>query len=45
MIIFVVTKEGFRELEPIIKTGKYPVWIGDNVLSEPELDRYRETNV
>jgi hypothetical protein len=45
MIIFAVTKEGFQELEPVIKTGKYPVWIGGNVLSESELDRYREMDI
>jgi hypothetical protein len=45
MIIFAVTKEGFRELEPVIKTGKYPVWVGGNVLSESELDRYREMDI
>jgi len=45
MIIFAVTKEGFRELEPVIKTAKYPVWVGGNVLSESELDRYREMDI
>ncbi|WHI52748.1 hypothetical protein P3339_08290 [Microbulbifer sp. MLAF003] len=42
MVIFATTKEGFRELEAVIKTGKYPVWIGCNVLSASEIDSYRE---
>ncbi|WP_020413314.1 hypothetical protein [Microbulbifer variabilis] len=42
MVIFATTKEGFRELETVIKTGKYLVWIGCNVLSASELDSYRE---
>ncbi|MFK8012019.1 MAG: hypothetical protein AB8B80_08275 [Marinicellaceae bacterium] len=45
MIIFAVTKEGFRELEPVIKTGKYPLWVGGSVLSESELGRYREMDI
>jgi len=45
MIIFAVTKEGFRELEAVILTGKYPVWIGSNVLSESELAIYREMDL
>ncbi|MBT1065494.1 hypothetical protein KJY73_18045 [Bowmanella sp. Y26] len=45
MIIFAVTKEGFRELEAVIVTGKYPVWIGSNVLSESELASYREMDL
>lgn len=45
MIIFAVTKEGFRELEVVIRTGKYPVWIGGNILSESEIDSYRELDL
>ncbi|HMW73570.1 MAG TPA: hypothetical protein PKD17_17210 [Cellvibrionaceae bacterium] len=45
MVIFVVTKDGFRELEVIIKTGFYPVWVGANVLSEHELGRYRNMDL
>ena len=45
MIIFAVTKEGFRELEAVIVTGKYPIWIGGKVLSESELASYREMDL
>lgn len=45
MVIFAVTKEGFRELEPVIKTGKYSVWTGGNVLNESELRSYREMDL
>lgn len=45
MVIFVVTKEGFRELEPVIKTGNYPVWIGGDVLSASDLDDYRKMDL
>ncbi|MBB3060610.1 hypothetical protein [Microbulbifer rhizosphaerae] len=45
MIIFSVTRKGFKELEPIIKSGKYPVWIGGNVLSEEEVEAVRDENV
>lgn len=45
MIIFVITKEGFRELESVINTGKYPVWVGGGVLSEQEEARVRGNDV
>ncbi len=45
MIIFAVTKKGFQELESVITTGKYPVWIGSNVLSESELASYRKMDL
>ena len=45
MVIFAVTKEGFREFESVIKTGKYPVWIGGDVLNESELDSYRKMDL
>lgn len=45
MIIFAVTKEGFLELEPVIRTGSYHIWIGNNVLSDSELDSYRKMGV
>ena len=45
MIIFAVTKEGFLELEPVIRTGRYHIWIGSNVLSDTELNSYREQGI
>ena len=42
MIIFAVTNQGFLELEPVIRTGRYHIWIGSNVLSELALNNYRE---
>ncbi|WP_428241541.1 hypothetical protein [Gynuella sp.] len=45
MIIFAVTKNGFLELETVIKSGLYPVWVGANVLSEEELSNYREMDI
>ena len=41
MVIFVITREGFEELEEIIKTAQYPVWISANVLSKEELESVR----
>lgn len=45
MVIFAGTSEGFKELEPIIRSGKYPVWIGAGVLTEDEMDEIRELGV
>jgi len=45
MVIFVATKEGYKELESIIRTGKYPVWVGAGVLSDNELNEIREVGV
>ncbi|TLM73400.1 hypothetical protein ACONUD_16995 [Microbulbifer harenosus] len=45
MVIFVATKEGFKELEEIIRTGKYPVWVGAGVLSKEEMAEVREGGV
>ena len=45
MVIFITTREGFRELESIILTGEYAVWVGAGVLSDEELDSIRDTGV
>lgn len=45
MVIFVVTKEGFIELEPVVSTGLYPVWVGAGVLSSEEANSLRSRNV
>lgn len=45
MIIFAVTKEGFLDLEPVIKSAKCPVWVGGSVLTEEELVSYRVLGV
>ena len=45
MVIFVITREGFKELETIIKTAQYPVWISANILSKEELDLVRSLGV
>jgi len=45
MVIFVATREGFKELELIILTGEYAVWIGDEVLLDKELDLIRDAGV
>ena len=45
MIIFVLSKEGFEELESIIHTGKYPVWVGGGVLTDIEISIVREKGV
>ena len=36
MVVFAITREGYLELEPIIKTLNYPVWVGAGVLSTDE---------
>lgn len=45
MVIFVITKDGYLELEPIIKTAKYPVWIGADILSSNEIANLRKDGV
>jgi len=45
MIIFLLSKEGFKELENIIHTGKYPVWVGGGVLTDVEISTVREKGV
>jgi hypothetical protein len=45
MVIFVATREGFKELESIILTGEYAVWIGAEVLADKELDSIRDAGV
>lgn len=45
MVIFVATKDGYKELESIILTGKHAVWVGAGVLSENELKEIREGGV
>lgn len=45
MVILVITKEGFKELESIIDTGKYPVWVSDGVLSDKDLKSAWERNI
>jgi len=45
VIIFVLSKEGFNELESIIYTGKYPVWVGGGVLTGIEMSTVREKGV
>ncbi len=45
MVIFVITREGYLELESIIKTTKYPVWVSAGVLSSGELAQLREEGV
>ena len=45
MVIFAGTREGFKELEPIIRSGKYPVWIGAGVLIDDEINEIRNLGV
>jgi hypothetical protein len=45
MVIFAVTRKGYLELEPIIKSALYPVWVGGDVLNEQELDSLRSSNI
>ena len=41
MVVFAITRDGYLELEPIIKTLNYPVWVGAGVLSNSELAELR----
>lgn len=41
MVVFAITREGYLELEPIIKTLNYPLWVGAGVLSNNELAELR----
>ena len=45
MLTFVLSKEGFKELESIIYTGKYPVWVGGGVFTDIEISTVREKGV
>ena len=45
MIIFAATREGYKELESIILTAEYPVWIGAGLLTSEEMDSVRERGV
>lgn len=45
MIMFVLSKEGFKELENIIYKGKYPVWVGGGVLTDMELSIVRDKGI
>ena len=45
MVIFAVTRNGYVELEPIIKSALYPVWVGGGVLNEQELDSLRSIDI
>lgn len=45
MVIFVITKNGFNEIEDFIKNYQSPVWVGDGVLSVNELDELRKSGL
>lgn len=45
MIIFVLTKYGYNEMESLIKDSKSPVWINKGVLSNSELDEVRGAGI
>ena len=45
MIILVATRNGFDELKSVIETGNFPVWVGQCVLSEKEIDMLRENDI
>ena len=45
MVVFAITREGYLELEPIIKTLNYQVWVGAGVLSTSELIELRSLGV
>ena len=45
MVIFIATREGFKELESVILTGEHAVWIGAEVLSDKELESVRDAGV
>lgn len=45
MVIFVLTKEGFEEMEPFINTGKYPVWLSGGVVEQDGIDSLISDNV
>lgn len=38
MVIFILTKEGFNEMEPFVKTGEHPIWLNGGVLCQAEID-------
>lgn len=45
MVIFPLSYKGFKEMEPVIKTGKCSVWLGANVVSDDEVESVRELDV
>lgn len=42
MVVFAITREGYLELAPVIKTLNYPLWVGAGVLSSQEIVELRE---
>jgi len=38
MIIFVLTKEGFKDMKPLIETGRFPLWFNGGLLDQEEID-------
>lgn len=45
MVIFAITREGFLQLEPLVKSGTYILWIGDGVLSQEEIQDLRDRGI
>lgn len=45
MVVFVITREGYLELEQIIKTFNYPVWVGAGVLTTNECANLRSSGL
>lgn len=45
MVIFITTRNGYEEIKPLIFSQQYPVWVGDGVLSQEELDAIRMSGV
>lgn len=45
MVIFITSKKGFTEIKETIISKKWPVWIGQSILSETQIKKIRDQGV
>jgi len=45
MVIFAITREGFFQVEPLVRSGAYILWVGDGVLTQEEIKDLRDREI
>lgn len=45
MIIFAITREGYFQVEPLVKSASYILWVGEGVLTQEEIKNLRERDI
>ncbi len=45
MVIFAITREGFLQVEPLVRSGTCILWVGDGVLTQEEITDLRGREV